>query len=153
MMKENMMKENWKTFDTIVKSILGFVIVVAYALTFSFIFYGIGLKSEIPYVWLFFCYVALCVFYYLLTSRCFVSFFERLLKVKINTSFVSLIVYVLYFIIFAYSVLLRLHNMYNDIPFTEQSILIDTLLIPAFVTCISIDRVRDSMKKIRNTNS
>lgn len=101
----------------------------------------------------FFCYVALCVFYYLLTSRCFVSFFERLLKVKINTSFVSLIVYVLYFIIFAYSVLLRLHNMYNDIPFTEQSILIDTLLIPAFVTCISIDRVRDSMKKIRNTNS
>lgn len=142
-----------KIYDFWYKLVAG-VLLFAYALIFSLIFFVIGVKSEIPYGLLFFCYVALCVFYTLLTSHCFVSFFEKQCKVKLKwIGYVSFIVYALYIIIFVYSVYLKLHNLYNNIPFTTRSILIDTVFIPAFVTCISIDRVRDSIKKIRNTNS
>ena len=142
-----------KIYDFWYKLVAG-VLLFAYALIFSLIFFVIGVKSEIPYGLLFFCYVALCVFYTLLTSHCFVSFFEKQCKVKIKwIGYVSPIVYVLYIIIFGYSVFLKLHNMYNDISLTPQFILIDTIFIPVFVTCISIDRVRDSIKKIRNNNS
>lgn len=149
-----MMSVDKNKFDDIGYKLVVYVLLLAYALALVGIILGIAFKLEIPYLVLFFLYLALCVSYYFLTCPGVASVFERIFSVKLGCiGVVRLVVYVVYIIIFAYSVFLKLKNLYNNTPFTMQSIMIDTVVVPAFVTCISIDRVRDSIKKKSNTNS
>ena len=148
-----MMSVDKNKYDDIGYRLAVYALLFAYALALGGIILGIGFKLKIPYLVLFFFYCALCASYYFLTSPRVASVFERIFSVKLGIGFVRLFVYVVYSIIIAISVFLKLKNMYNNTPFTTQSIMIDTVFVPALVTCISIDRVRDLIKKKSNTNS